>query len=330
MKNKLISLFLLLLLIFPTALAETAAEPTYYYPTEHFNVYLFIAPSWEHLIEEPVVFPVEDYTTDENGDIIGGICLFCYKENAYTVDGNTFSQIAPDLTDPYLAGVVMYPAGGQPEDAGLIGYSYREVYAGEEFSVAAAWRELSDLSLPEDAPVDALEALVASFRDTDAYILVEEPLDSLGDFHTTDIYGEEITSHSVFSGEYKLTLVNVWATYCQPCLAEMPYLGELAEEYADKGVQIIGVPSDIFDSAGNVDADQIELAKRYAESTGAAYPHIIPDEVMLSGLMREVYYVPNSWFFDSEGKLLGEAIVGSYSKADWAAMIDEHLALVSE
>ena len=51
---------------------------------------------------------------------------------------------------------------------------------------------------------------------------------------------------------------------------------------------------------------------------------------MLSGLMREVYYVPNSWFFDSEGKLLGEAIVGSYSKADWAAMIDEYLAMVSE
>ena len=43
----------------------------------------------------------------------------------------------------------------------------------------------------------------------------------------------------------------------------MPYLGALAEEYADKGVRIIGIPIDIFDSAGGIDADQVELARRY-------------------------------------------------------------------
>ena len=131
-------------------------------------------------------------------------------------------------------------------------------------------------------------------------------------------------------GSAKLTLVNVWATYCQPCLAEMPYLGELAAEYADKGVQIVGIPIDVFDSAGNVDADQIELAKRYVASTGANYLHLIPDGEMQSNLLREVYYVPNSWFLDSEGKLIGEAVVGSYSKEDWAGMIEEHLALVQD
>lgn len=322
MKKKLLSLLLLFLLIFPTALAETAAEPTYYYPSQHFNTYLFIAPSWESLaVESGSVYPHEAYISDETGSVTAGSCIFYH----------TFDPQNPDpASDTAIAGVVMYPAGGQSEDAGLEGFSYREVYAGEEYCVAAAWRETDDLLLPEGANTAALEALVASFRDTDEYIFVEEKLDSLGDFHTTDIYGEEITSHSVFSGEYKLTLVNVWATYCQPCLAEMPYLGELAKEYADKGVQIIGIPSDIFDSAGNIDADQIELAKRYVESTGANYPHIIPDDVMLSGLMREVYYVPNSWFFDSEGKMIGEAIVGSYSKEDWAAMIEERLALIEE
>jgi len=332
MKKKLIALFLMLMMIVPAALAEQPAEPTYYYPTEHLNTYLFIAPSWEELIiDEYLVFPHETHVTDDSGNIIAGSCIFYYKEDSYSTDGNTITQIAPNITDAFLAGIVMYPAGGVPEDAGLEGYSYREAYAGETFSIAAAWRDLDDIALPEGANATALEALIASFRDTDAYITVVEPVDSLGHFHTTDLEGNAVTSHTLFEeSDAKLTLVNVWATYCQPCLQEMPYLGELAAEYADKGVQIVGIPIDVFDSAGNVDSDQIELAKRYVASTGADYLHLIPDGEMQSNLLREVYYVPNSWFLDSEGKLIGEAVVGSYSKEDWAGLIEEHLALVQD
>lgn len=323
MKKKLIALVLMLMMIVPAALAEQPAEPTYYYPAEQLNAYLFIAPSWESLaVESGSVYPYETYVTDASGSVIGGSCLFYH----------TFDPQQPDpAVDTALAGIVMYPAGGAPEDAGLEGYFYREVYAGETFSIAAAWRDLDDIALPEGANATALEALIASFRDTDAYITVIQPVDSLGHFHTTDLEGNEATSHTLFeeSGA-KLTLVNVWATYCQPCLVEMPYLGELAAEYADKGVQIVGIPIDVFDSAGNVDSDQIELAKRYVASTGADYLHLIPDGEMQSNLLREVYYVPNSWFLDSEGKLIGEAVVGSYSKEDWAGLIEEHLTLVQD
>jgi len=323
MKKKLLCVFLMLLMVFPAALAEEAAEPTYYYPAESLNAYLFIAPSWESLaVESGSVYPYETYVTDANGSVTAGSCLFYY-----TID----PQNPDPAADIALAGAVMYPAGGQPEDAGLEGCSYREIYSGEAFSLAAAWRELDAVLLPEDANITALEALVASFRDTDAYIVAVEPVDSLGHFHTTDLNGNEVTSHTLFEdGSAKLTLVNVWATYCQPCLEEMPYLGELAKEYADRGVQIVGIPIDIFDSAGNVDTDQLELAKRYADSTGADYLHLIPDSEMQANLLREVYYVPNSWFLDSDGKLVGEAIVGSYSKDDWAGMIEDHLALVQD
>lgn len=323
MKKKLIALVLMLMMIVPAALAEQPAEPTYYYPAEQMNTHVFLAQEWVSLaVDTGNVYPHEHYTTDDSGSVIAGRCLFYYTDNAASHD---------PAVDTALAGIVMYPAGGAPEDAGLEGYSYREVYAGETFSIAAAWRDLADITLPEGANTAALEALIASFRDTDAYITVLQPVDSLGHFHTTDLEGNEATSHTLFeeSGA-KLTLVNVWATYCQPCLQEMPYLGELAAEYADKGVQIVGIPIDIFDSAGNVDSDQIELAKRYVASTGANYLHLIPDGEMQANLLREVYYVPNSWFLDSEGKLIGEAVVGSYSKEDWAGMIEEHLSLVQD
>ncbi|MCI8811517.1 MAG: TlpA family protein disulfide reductase, partial [Oscillibacter sp.] len=48
-------------------------------------------------------------------------------------------------------------------------------------------------------------------------------------FEGTDLDGNTV-SQEIFS-QSKLTMVNVWATYCNPCLSEMPGLGELAAEY---------------------------------------------------------------------------------------------------
>ncbi len=305
MKKILLALLLCVLLAFP-AMAENDAE--YYFPVNHLNSTIWLAPTWVSLATEDMcVFP---YTTEN-------ACVFYYLEDIeqYEISGFELPEEAVALAGIALGDEI-------PE-----GFDSRVIYEGT-FTVSNIWTELDESKLPEGARIEKLEALIASFRDTDIYVDVAEPVTSLGDFSTTDLDGNEYTP-AIFAGA-KLTLVNVWATYCQPCLAEMPYLGELAEEYADKGVQIIGIPSDIFDAAGNVDADQVELAKRYIASTGADYTHLVADDVMFANLMREVYYVPNSWFMDSEGNVLGEAVVGSYSKEDWANMIDEHLALVAE
>ena len=48
-------------------------------------------------------------------------------------------------------------------------------------------------------------------------------------FEGTDLEGNTV-SQEVFT-QSRLTMVNVWATYCNPCLREMPGLGELAAEY---------------------------------------------------------------------------------------------------
>ena len=62
-------------------------------------------------------------------------------------------------------------------------------------------------------------------------------------FEATDTEGNSV-SGDIFSRS-KLTMVNVWATYCNPCLREMPGLGELAEEYDSEEFQILGIISDI-------------------------------------------------------------------------------------
>ena len=65
-----------------------------------------------------------------------------------------------------------------------------------------------------------------------------------GEFETVTLTGEPVTQE-IF-GEAKLTMVNIWATYCGPCIQEMPELAELAREYEDRGVQIVGLLSDVM------------------------------------------------------------------------------------
>src|SRR3970040_1477469 len=42
----------------------------------------------------------------------------------------------------------------------------------------------------------------------------------------------------------KIVVLNFWATWCLPCIEEMPSLKRFAEKYADQGVQVIGVSLD--------------------------------------------------------------------------------------
>ena len=128
----------------------------------------------------------------------------------------------------------------------------------------------------------------------------------LSNFSTTDLDGNSV-DQSVFA-DHKLTMVNVWATFCGPCISEMPELGTLASEYADKGMQIVGLVSDVTDSDGNLDEAQLSLAREG-----------------LYGLLSQVSGVPTTLFVDSEGKQVGTAYIGAKDLDGWKAVADELL-----
>ena len=58
------------------------------------------------------------------------------------------------------------------------------------------------------------------------------------DFCTYDLNGEEITN-SIFA-EKELTVVNIWGTFCAPCIEEMPELEELNKKYGEQ-IQFLGI-----------------------------------------------------------------------------------------
>ena len=131
-------------------------------------------------------------------------------------------------------------------------------------------------------------------------------------FEGTDLEGNTV-SEDVFT-QSKLTMVNVWATYCNPCLREMPGLGELAAEYDGSEFQIIGIVSDVREGE-----DQA-LVESLVQQTGANYPHLLLNDSINNAFMGSVSGVPTTFFFDGEGMYLG-GVVGSAEKSEWEELI---------
>lgn len=132
-------------------------------------------------------------------------------------------------------------------------------------------------------------------------------------FEGTDLEGNTVSS-DIFS-QSKLTMVNVWATYCNPCLNEMPSLGELASEYDGSEFQIIGIVSDVMEGK-----DQ-SLAEELVEETGANYTHLLLNESIYYALLTDVTAVPTTFFIDGDGKVL-DAVVGAMKKTAWEDKIN--------
>ncbi len=131
-------------------------------------------------------------------------------------------------------------------------------------------------------------------------------------FEGTDLEGNAV-SQEIFTRS-GLTMVNVWATFCNPCLSEMPGLGELAAEYDPSEFQIIGVVSDVREGE-----DQT-LVEDLVRETGADYTHLLANASLDQALLSSVSGVPTTFFFDGEGAYLG-GVVGAAEKSYWEELI---------
>ena len=156
----------------------------------------------------------------------------------------------------------------------------------------------------------------------------ERPSGVMSEFTTQDLDGNAVTAQDAFSG-YALTMVNVWGTFCGPCIREMPDLGELSDEYADRGVRIVGIVCDATGYGGVIDEDAMQAARDIVQETGADYLHLIPSP-SLDHLLAQISAVPTTFFVDENGCQVGKAYAGSRDKEDWAAILEETLALLED
>jgi peroxiredoxin len=110
-------------------------------------------------------------------------------------------------------------------------------------------------------------------------------------YAATTLAGDSVSMASLVG---KVVLLNVWATWCAPCRAEIPYLQSLYETHRARGLEIIGV---------SVDArGQDEAIRGFAQDFRMTYPiWRDPDERVQSVYMA--LGVPSSYLIDRQGIL---------------------------
>jgi peroxiredoxin len=128
---------------------------------------------------------------------------------------------------------------------------------------------------------------------------VERELDFLPPFVFRDLSGRDVSSERF---RRKVLLVDVWATWCQPCKQEMPWFQELQEEYGSQGLEVVGI---------SIDATAQDAAS-FAEQYGIRYALLHHPAVMQEwGLLG----LPTTFIVDREGKIRSKVVGFEYKEA---------------
>ena len=113
----------------------------------------------------------------------------------------------------------------------------------------------------------------------------------------------------------KAVIVNFWATWCEPCKIEMPWLIQLQKKYGPQGLQIVGVAMD--------DTDEKTISE-FSHKMGVNYP-VLQGTEKVADLYGGVDGLPISFFLDRSGKVV-DHILGLVSESQIEGSIQKSLA----
>lgn len=105
-------------------------------------------------------------------------------------------------------------------------------------------------------------------------------------------------SRAIADYKGKIILLNFWATWCKPCMKEMPEIQAAYEKYKDKDFVVLGVNF----------GEKPNKAKMLVEKMGLTFPILLDQDVELAARHR-VVSLPVSFFIDRNG-IIKERIFG--------------------
>lgn len=119
--------------------------------------------------------------------------------------------------------------------------------------------------------------------------------------------------HRLEEWKGKILVVNFWATWCPPCLEEMPEFARLQDELGPKGLQFVGIAIDDAQAVGS-----------FLASKPMNYPILIGEaggEAWATKLGNHMHVLPFSAVFDSSGRL-AHVHTGVFRRADLLEVFD--------
>ncbi len=121
-------------------------------------------------------------------------------------------------------------------------------------------------------------------------------------FETRDLNNQPVYVSDVCAAN-KVVMLNFWASWCPPCVRELPDLEALYQKYKDAGVAVVGVLLDGAESTGLKDG------KELLQKAGVSYLNVLPTRELES--LTSLMYVPTTIFLNEKGEMVGDAVVGA-------------------
>ena len=132
------------------------------------------------------------------------------------------------------------------------------------------------------------------------------------DFAVTDTEGNPL-SLARFKG--KLVLVDFWATWCGPCVAEMPNVVAAYRKYHERGFEVIGV---------SLDKDE-EAMKRFVKENKMSWPQFFDGQGWGNALAAKygIQSIPATFLVDADGKIVAKDLRGAALEAELARRLEK-------
>lgn len=132
------------------------------------------------------------------------------------------------------------------------------------------------------------------------------------DIAWTDLEGREWTRESLAG---RVVLIDFWATWCAPCLAELPHLKDLHERYTDRGFVLIGIALDTIDR---------RQLRSFLHRHGVLWPQV-HDPRGVEGAVANAFgvkAVPSTVIVDSSGRIVARDFRGPALDVTVEALLD--------
>jgi thiol-disulfide isomerase/thioredoxin len=121
-------------------------------------------------------------------------------------------------------------------------------------------------------------------------------------FALKDLQGNEVSSAGL---QGKVVLIDIWATWCQPCKKEMPGYQKLLDRYESRGFAVVGLKSTIMMDT--------EDPIKFANEIGVHYPLVVASADMVQKF-GGIEGLPTTMIYDRQGILRKKVIGFEYTE----------------
>lgn len=133
------------------------------------------------------------------------------------------------------------------------------------------------------------------------------------DFSFTLLQSGETVRLEEYSGS--VVLINWWATWCAPCLEELPALNELQAKYADRGLVVLTISDETRDTL-------VDFENDLALATTAGY--VEDGEILPNPYRRTLQIRPTTYVIDRDG-IIRDFVLGAQDLPTFERMISPYL-----